>query len=193
MYNSLTSCHGDKDDLDCHVDNKVDDMFITASGRFIAPTSTLPRMRRSMTLVGVSPYSAPDSPDIPALGRKRFRLVSKSFELCDDEDKQVTGSDKEDMNEDGDSGVKQHYQEFLTTSSLPTTPFKVRKCINKYGTDTYVLYIHIITFKPGACLGWRAPYFFLFAMPVQCVFVCACAHPQGHSCEWRLYDWLNKF
>lgn len=138
MYSSLTTCHSDKDDLDCHVDNKVDDMFITASGRFIAPTSTLPRMRRSMTLVGVSPYSAPDSPNIPALGRKRFRLVSKSFELCNDEEKQVTGSDKEDyynMDEGDDGGVK---QEFLTTSSLPTTPFKVSVLTNTVEIRTHV-------------------------------------------------------
>ena len=120
MYTSLNSGHGNMDDKDQHVSKKDNDMFVTASGRFIAPTSTLPRMRRSMTLVGNSPYSldsTPDSPSVSALARKRFRLVAKSFELYKDDEKQV------DYSVD-DGGVMQS-QDVLTTSSLPPTTIKV--------------------------------------------------------------------
>ena len=44
VYTS-TSSHGNKNDKDHLVDKECDNMFITASGHFIAPTSTLPRMR----------------------------------------------------------------------------------------------------------------------------------------------------
>ena len=97
-------------------------MFVTASGRFIAPTSTLPRMRRSITLVGKSPYSldsTPDSPSVSALARKRFRLVSRSFEMCSDDETQSTGA-KDDDDEEMD-----HCEDFSSPSSLPTTPIKV--------------------------------------------------------------------
>ena len=59
-------------------------MFVTASGRFITQTSTLPHMRHSMTMVGNSPYSldyTPDSPGVSALARKGFHLVTKRLEL----------------------------------------------------------------------------------------------------------------
>ena len=118
MYSSLTSSRGDNDDKD--VDKKSNDMFVTASGRFIAPTSTLPRMRRSMTLVGNSPHSldtTPDSPSVSALARKRFRLVAKNFELYKDDEIQ------KDYPVD-DIGMLQ-YQDVSTTSSLPATTVKV--------------------------------------------------------------------
>ena len=123
MYTSLPSSHGNNDDED--VDKKNSDMFVTASGRFIAPTSTLPRMRRSMTLIGNSPHSldtTPDSPNVSALARKRFRLVAKNFELYKDDEIQ------EDYTVD-DIGMLQ-YQDVSTTSSLPASTIKVSvKCI----------------------------------------------------------------
>ena len=124
MFASLPCSHSNVDDKDHSVDDKVDDMFVTASGRFIAPTSTLPRMRRSMNSVGVSPLllsSTPDSPSVSAaLARKRFRLVSKSTEVCSDDETQSTGAYKED-----DEEVMLHTQDDLSTSSLPCTPLKV--------------------------------------------------------------------
>ena len=89
MYSSLTSSHVNQDDKEEHVEKKDDGMFVTASGRFIAPTSALPRMRRSMTLVGNSPFSldsTTDSTSVSALAHKRFCLVAKSFELYKDDE-----------------------------------------------------------------------------------------------------------
>ena len=96
-------------------------MFVTASGRFIAPTSTLPCMRDSMTMVGNSPYSldsTPDSPSVSALARKRFHLVAKSFELYKDDEMQEGYS--------VDDGAVMLSQDTLTTSSLPPPTVKVR-------------------------------------------------------------------
>ena len=127
MYISITSSPGNSDEKDHHVSKKDDDMFVTASGHFIAPTSTLPRMRCSMTLVGNSPYSldsTPDSPSVSALARKRFRLVAKSFELY-----------KDDELQDGyciDYGGVMPSQDVLTTSSLPPTTVKVSDYNNTY-------------------------------------------------------------
>ena len=121
MYTTNTSIHGSKDDKDpSHVAKEDNDMFITASGRFIAPTSTLPCMRQSMTMVGNSPYSldsTPDSPSVSALARKRFHLVAKSFELYKD-DKMQGGYSVDD-------GAVILSQDILTTSSLPPPTVKV--------------------------------------------------------------------
>ena len=125
MYNSsLISCHSNKEDKEDHVDDKENDMFVTASGRFIAPTSTLPRMRRSMTMAGKSPYSLESILDSPsALARKRFRLLYDSFELISDDDmEQGSGEEKDEYCLD-DSGVMLHSQE--APSSLPSSPFRV--------------------------------------------------------------------
>ena len=120
MYTSITSSLGKKDDTDpSHVSEEDNEMFVTASGRFIAPTSTLPRMRRSMTIVGNSPYSldsTPDSPSVSALARKRFHLVAKSFELYKDDEMQDYSLD---------DGAVMLSQEVLTTSSLPAMALKV--------------------------------------------------------------------
>ena len=132
MFTSLPSSHSNTDSKDHSVDEKVDDMFITASGRFIAPTSTLPRMRRSMNSVGVSPLllsSTPDSPSVSAaLACKRFRLVSKSTEVYSDDETQSTGADDEE--------AMLHTQDDLSTSSLPCTPLKV--CMFIMSVFTYV-------------------------------------------------------
>ena len=120
MYTSITSSHGNSDEKDHHVSKTDDHMFVTASGRFIAPTSTLPRMRRSMILVGNSPYSldsTPDSPSVSALARKRFRLVAKSFEMYKDDELQDDYCI--------DYGGVMPSQDVLTTSSLPPATVKV--------------------------------------------------------------------
>ena len=58
-----TSSHGNKDDSGVYRDGRNGDIFVMASGRFIAPASTLPRMKRSLNVSAAeSPFSlAPDS------------------------------------------------------------------------------------------------------------------------------------
>ena len=108
------------DDKDQHVDV----MLITASGRFFATCGKLFRMRRSMSLVGRSPFSLTSTPDSPsvaaALSRKRFRLVSKSFELSNDEAQTAAGveGDDEEYYSMEDAGMNHLPQEFL---SLPAS------------------------------------------------------------------------
>ena len=134
MYTSLPSSHVNTDIKDQSVDNNVDDMFVTASGRFIAPTSTLPRIRRSLNLFEMSPLSLSSTPDSPsvsaALARKRFRLVSKSFEAHSDEEMESIGVIKEDGEE-----VMQPSLDDLSTSSLPNTPLKVSTFVFAYVYD----------------------------------------------------------
>ena len=103
------------DDKDQH----VDDMLITASGRFFATCGKLFRMRCSMSLVGRSPFLltfTPDSPNVAAaLSHKRFHLVSKNFELSNDEGQTAAGGegDDEEYYSMEDEGMNQLPQEFL--------------------------------------------------------------------------------
>ena len=98
MYTSLPSSHGNNDGKDHGDDDKVDDMTVTAKGRFIVPTSTMPHIRRSIDLVGVSQFSLD----------------------CGDDEIQSTGVCEED-----DKEVMQPSQDDLSTSSLPGMPIKV--------------------------------------------------------------------
>ena len=105
MHTNLPNSHGNIDGKHHTVDNEVaDDMFVTASGRFIVPTSTLPCIRHSLNSFEVSPFSlssAPDSPSvsIATLASKHFYLKSGSFEVCSNDDTQSTGVCKEDGEE----------------------------------------------------------------------------------------------
>ena len=123
MYVNLHSSCGNTDSTDHSVDNEVDDMFVTASGRFIVPTSTLPCIRNSLNSVGMSSFSlgsTPDSPSIPAaVASKHFHLETTNFEMCDD-DTQSTEVYKQDGEE-----VTQPSQHDLSTSGLPSMPCKV--------------------------------------------------------------------
>ena len=94
-----------------------EDMFITASGRFIASSSTLPRMRRSMSVTRSITYSLSGSaPGILGVAaRKRFRLLSRQSE--EGQSKDYTQSDDDD--EDEDYVVVSDHEDQLVTTSLP--------------------------------------------------------------------------
>ncbi|XP_065894249.1 uncharacterized protein [Dysidea avara] len=94
-----------------------EDMFITASGRFIAPSSTLPRMRRSMSVTRSITYSLSGSAPgiLGAAARKRFRLLSRQSE--EGQSKDYTQSDDDD--EDEDYVVVSDHEDQLVTTSLP--------------------------------------------------------------------------
>ena len=98
MYTSLSSSHGNDDGKDHGDDDKVDDMTVTAEGRFIVPTRTMPHIRRSIDLVGVSQFSLD----------------------CGDYEMELTGVCEED-----DKEVMQPLQDDLSTPSLPGNPIKV--------------------------------------------------------------------
>ena len=123
-YTSLSSSHGNMNIKDQVVDNKVDDISVTAKGRFIVPTSTLLRIH-SMDAVTVSPFSLDSTLDNPSgvTGLAyHVHLESTSFELFDndDDDTQSTGICKEDSKE-----VMKPSQDDFSTSTLPSMPFKV--------------------------------------------------------------------
>ena len=92
-----------------------DDMFITASGRFIAPSSTLPRMRRSRSITLSLVNSAPITPRLlGAASRKRLRMLSRQSEEGQGEEE--TQSDNE---YDEDYVVMSDDEDRLVTTSLP--------------------------------------------------------------------------
>ena len=128
MYTSLPSSH---DDMDHTIDNKVDDMFVAARGRFIVPTSTLPHIRHSMDLVKVSSFSFDSTPDNPtvdtALASIHFHLEYNSFEVSNNQETESTGVCKED----GEI-VMQLSLDDVSTSSLSSVPLKVSPCIHIY-------------------------------------------------------------
>ena len=123
MYTNPPSGHGNIVDKDQDVDNKVDDMSVTAKGRFIVPTSTLLRIH-SMDSARVSPFpldSTTDNPSgVAALACSHFHFESTNFEVCDDDDTWSTGVCKEDGEE-----VMQPSQHDLPTFSIPSVSFKV--------------------------------------------------------------------
>ena len=131
MCTSLPSSHGDMDIKDHTIDNKVDDMFVAARGRFIVPTSTLPHIRHSMDLVKVLSFSfdsTPDSPNVDtALASIHFHLESNSFEVSNSEEMESTGVCKEDG-----EVVMQLSLDDVSTSSLPSVPLKVNPCMYIY-------------------------------------------------------------
>ena len=112
MYNGLI----DKDNSQ-QLGTTNEDMFITASGRFIAPSSTLPRMRRSMSVTRSITYSLSGSAPgiLGAAARKRFRLLSRQSE--EGQSKDYTQSDDDD--EDEDYVVVSDHEDQLVTTSLP--------------------------------------------------------------------------
>ena len=136
MYTSLPSSHDDMDIKDHTIDNKVDDMFVAARGRFIVPTSTLPHIRHSMDLVKVSSFSFDSTPDSPtvdtALASIHFHFEYNSFEVSNNEEMESTGVCKED----GEI-IMQLSLDDVSTSSLPSVPLKVCPwpCIYIYCND----------------------------------------------------------
>ena len=124
IFINLPSSHGNthgKDDSVESVSKKADDMFITARGRFIVPTSTLPHIKHSMDLVRVSPLALDSTTDsqnsTAALTSDYFYLKPKTFEMCSDNEKKSVGVCKED-----DKEVMEPSQD---VSSVPSLPFKV--------------------------------------------------------------------
>ena len=128
MFINLPSSHGNthgKDHSVESVNKKADDMFITARGRFIVPTSTLPHIKYSMDLVRVSPLALGSTTDSPnataAFTSDYFYLKPKTFEMCSDNEKQSVGVCKEDNEE----VMEPSSQDDMSTSSVPSLPFKV--------------------------------------------------------------------
>ena len=121
MYSGLT----DKDKIE-QSGATNEDMFVTASGRFIASSSTLPRIRRRLSMTRRMSYSlacsAPVTPGVlgPA-ARKRFRLLSRKSE-----EGQGEGETQSDKEFDEDYVVVNDHEDQLVTTSLPGSPFRVR-------------------------------------------------------------------
>lgn len=128
MFINLPCSHGNTHGKDHSVEfvaKKADDMFVTARGRFIVPTSTLPHIKHSMDLVRVSPLplgSTTDSPSTTAaLTSDYFYLKPKTVEMCGDNEKQSVGVCKEDDEE----VMEPSSQDDISTSRVPSLPFKV--------------------------------------------------------------------
>ena len=115
------------DSKDQDVDNKIDDVSVTAKGRFIVPTSTLDRIHSMDSTVTVLPFSwdltLDDSSDVTTLASDHVHLESTSFEMFNDDDDNDTQSTRV-CKEDGEE-VTQPSQDDLSTSGLPSMPFKV--------------------------------------------------------------------
>ena len=166
MYTGLpSSSYGSIEGQDHSIDNKVEDMFETAKGRFKVPTRIMPRIWHSMDLVGVSPFSLDSTPDssglTAALASDHSYLESKTSEMCDDDEIQSTGVIKEDGEQ-----VMQPSLDDLSASSLPSMPFKVSPCTYIILTAIVNEYLHQT--PAGHICVWTS----------VCVYLCVC--PQGY-------------
>lgn len=127
-----TSSHGNKTDEDHSINHADDKVFVTASKRFIAPLSALPRMRESLTNLFSRPQfpmdSSPTSPTFSPLSSKSFHSGSKIAEILNEDETQTAAEEDK-----GD-------EEFKVSVLITTTRIYVHTYayITKFCTAVYL-------------------------------------------------------